>query len=351
MHVAVVADETAYHDETAASVRVRSVSQQLAKRGHEVDTFCSKWWDEDETTVESAGVTYHAITNDLEAPGRRLFTRLPTAIREAGPDVLHAAHADPFAIHAASLAGSLTRTPLVVDWYDVIEPRTRWHERAWWVAARVPDAVIAPSRLVRTGIRELGRPEDDVRVIPTGIDMDRIRSVEAETMADIVYSRPLDADANLESLLLALAELREVAWEAVVIGDGPTRAEYEGQARDLRIDDRIEFIGAQPLERRLAAFKGAHVAVHTATKAPFATDFLRALACGCVGIAEYHAQSAATELVERRERGFRTTSDEDLAAAIRSAADLPRLEVDEDFATFDQAEVLDRYLECYRDLL
>ncbi len=351
MRVAVVAEQTAYHDETAASLRVRGVSQRLAARGHEVTTFCSKWWGGDEPEFDSGGVTYHAITDDLDAPARRLFTRLPSAVRGAEPDVIHAAHADPFVIHAASLAGSLARTPLVVDWYDVIEPVTTWHERAWWVAARVPDTIIAPSRLVRTGIREIGRPDDELRVIPTGIDMAQIRSVEAEELGDIVYSRTLDETANLGSLLLALAELRDMAWEAVVIGDGPVRAEYESQAADLRIDDRVEFVGDQPLERRLAAFKGAHVAVHTATRAPFATDFLRALACGCVGIAEYHAQSAATELIERRERGFRTTSDEELAAAIREAADLPRLEIDEDFTDFDEDTVIDRYLECYRSLL
>jgi len=350
MRVAVVADQTAYHDETAAALRIRNVSQRLAGRGHDVTTFCSQWWGGDESEFDKAGVTYHAITVDLDAPARRWFTRLPQAVRELDPDVIHAAHADPFAILAASLAGSLARIPLVVDWYDVIGAASPWQERAWWVAARAPDVVITPSRLVRTGVREIGRPADDIRVIPTGIDMDQIRAIDPDPLADIVYSRELDEDANLGSLLLGLAELRDMAWEAVVIGDGPFRRDYEDQARDLRIADRIDFVGEQPLERRLAAFKGAHVAVHTARKAPFAIEFLRALACGCVGIAEYHAQSSATELIERRQRGFRVTSDEELAEAIRSAADLDRLDIDEDFARFDQDEVLDRYLECYEDL-
>ncbi len=51
----------------------------------------------------------------------------------------------------------------------------------------------------------------------------RIRDAQVVEGADIVYSRRLDEDANLESLLLALAELRDKGWHAVVIGDGPDR--------------------------------------------------------------------------------------------------------------------------------
>jgi len=150
--------------------------------------------------------------------------------------------------------------------------------------------------------------------------------------------------------LLALAELRTVDWSAAVIGEGPERDRYEEMAADLRIDDRVSFLGEQPLARRLAIFKGAHVAVHTALRAPFAREFLRALACGCVGIAEYHAESSAHELVERRDRGSRVTDEAELAEAIEGAADHERMDVDESFAAFDESEILEQYLACYRDV-
>jgi hypothetical protein len=67
-----------------------------------------------------------------------------------------------------------------------------------------------------------------------------------------------------------------------------------------------------------------------------------------VGIVEYHRASSAHELVEHRDRGIRTTSENELSDAIRSAGDLPRMAVDETFAEFDGERVLEQYLDCYR---
>jgi glycosyltransferase involved in cell wall biosynthesis len=79
-------------------------------------------------------------------------------------------------------------------------------------------------------------------------------------------------------MLLGLAELRGKDWSATVIGDGPERAAYEEQAADLRIDDRIDFVGACDRNERIAYYRGAHVFVQTAFRAQFATELLWALA-------------------------------------------------------------------------
>jgi glycosyltransferase involved in cell wall biosynthesis len=299
--------------------------------------------------VERNGVEFRALTADPDPAPRRLAARLPAALRAADPDVVHASHANPLAIGAAATAATVLSVPLVVDWYD-LQPVDGWRERVRQLAVRAPDHVIAPSRLVRTALRELGRPSAGVGVIPTPVDLAAIRATAPEPLADVVYSRPLDAGANLESLLLALAELRELGWNAAVVGDGPARTRYEEQAADLRIADRVQFLGEQPIERRLALFRGAHVYVHTALEASFAPDLLRALACGCVGVAEYHAGSAAHELIEHRDRGLRVTEEEELVDAIREAAELDRLTVDESFGAFDVTPVCDRFLRVYRDL-
>jgi glycosyltransferase involved in cell wall biosynthesis len=180
--------------------------------------------------------------------------------------------------------------------------------------------------------------------------MDLIREIDPESRGEIVYSRSLDPYANLESLLLGLAELRDYGWQATVMGDGPDRDRYEQHARDLRIDDRVDFIGAQPLERRIGIFKGAHVAVHTATYSPFPTDFLRALACGCVGIAEYQENSSAHELIVQQPRGFRTTSESELASSIQESGSIEKLEIDESYANYDLSEFLDQFIGRYRQL-
>lgn len=350
MRVAVVAEETPYHDDSDAAHRLDRLAVRLSERGHDVTIFCAKWWGGTvKEWVSQDDVTYQAVTTGLDVPSGRFPRRLPWRLRRFSPDVIHASHANLGALHAAKFASTLLRTPLVVDWFDHV-PREGWRERLRRLGAQAPDAITTPSRLVQTGLRELGRSTDDVRVVPTAVDMEAIREAEVREVADVVYSRRLDETANLESLLLGLAELRDLGWSAAVIGDGPARAEYEEQASDLRIDDRVEFLGTLPVDERIPIFKGAHVAVHTALYAPFATDFLRALACGCIGLAEYHAQSAAHELIEARERGVRTTSEDELVAAIRDAADKPHKTVDEDFAQFDERAVLEDYLECFREV-
>ncbi|WP_227355486.1 glycosyltransferase [Haladaptatus salinisoli] len=351
MRVAFVAEETAQHEETGATRRLRRTAELLAGRGHDALVFCAPWWDGDHETFEREGVTYRAVTTEPpgEVPSGRFALSLPGALRRAKPDVIHAA-AVPKHVLAAKTASKLARAPLVVDWYEPPPAAAVTASKSLRMAARVPDEVIAPSETVKTRVRELGASADDVRVIPNGIDVDAVRDARVVEGADIVYSRRLDEDANLESLLLALAELRDKGWHAVVVGDGPERDRYERQAADLRIDDRVEFTGTQPVEKRIPVFRGAHVYVQTARREAFPTDLLRALACGCAGVVEYHVESSAHELVEREERTFRTTSEQELTDALRSAADLPQMTENEEFARYDHRSVLERYLDCYRDV-
>lgn len=348
MRVAFVAEETAHRHEADAAARTRRLAELLADRGHEVCVFCVQWWEGQPDAFEEAGVTYRAVAKDPETSSARFAARLPRAVRRFGPDVVHALHTGPASVYGAATAALLAGTPLLLEWYEVAAEtggRSRWNR----LAARLPALVVVPSEMIQTAVRELGRSASGITVVPNAIDIDAIRAAEADPVADIVYSRRLDDAANLESLLLALAELREMDWSAAVIGDGPARPGYENQAAELRIDDRITFVGDQPVDRRIAIFKGARVYVQTALRTPFPTDFLRALACGCVGIAEYHAASSAHELVTKRRRGIVTTGEDELTAALRRSADFDHMEIDESYAEFDEQRVLDRYLDLYRE--
>lgn len=351
MRVAFVAEVTAQHVESGNSRRLRRTAKLLAKRDHDVTVFCAQWWDGDHETFEQDDVRYHAVTTDPpdEHPSRRFALSLPGALRRANPDVIHAA-AVPKHVLAAKTGSTLARAPLVVDWYESPSEPVGNASKSLRMAARSPDEVITPSETVKTRVRELGADEADVRVIPNSIDVDAIREAQIVEGADVVYSRHLDENANVESLFLALAELRHKGWNAVVVGDGPERERYERQAADLRIDDRVEFTGAQPVEKRIPVFRGAHVYVQTARREAFPTDLLRALACGCAGVVEYHVESSAHELVEQEDRTFRTTSEQELTEALRSAAELPKMTENEEFERYDDRPVLEQYLDCYRDV-
>ena len=103
-------------------------------------------------------------------------------------------------------------------------------------------------------------------------------------------------------------------------------------------------------EERLSIYRGAHAFVQTAFQEFFATELLWALACGCVGIVEYQAESSAHELIESYERSFRVTNPQQLADAIRDAGRFDRLTVDDTWERYDREQVLERYVDAYRRL-
>jgi len=346
MRVAFVSLETVHHHSSETNQRFRTVCELLVERGHDVHCYCTGFWAGDESTFEHNGVTYHAVATGPEA--RRSFClRLPFVLAAASPDVIHTSAQPASQVLAARWGATLARAPLVLEWYgDDGIPETRWTR----LAAGRPDRIVTPSELVATWTQEIGADGDIVDILPNPIDCDRIRDVDPGEDVDVIYARRLDEGANLESLLLGLAELRDRDWHATVIGDGPERERYESLASDLRIDDRVAFAGDLDLDERIAAYRGAHVFTQTAAHCVFPTEMLWALSAGCVGIVEYHANSSAHELVEGWDRGFRTTSEDELAEAILAAGDLESRTYDERFADYDRSTVAEQYLELYRTL-
>jgi len=346
MRVALVAMETAHHRDTEGNRRFDRLARGLSGAGHDVTVFCARWWDGQHDHFEVDGVRYRGVTDT--AGSTSFCTLLPYVLWRYSPDVIHARPVPPGQVVAASIGGTLARSPLVVEWFgdEGLGPDGRWSRRA----AREPAMVITPSQLVRTRVRELGSPDRSTRIIPESIDFTQIEAADTAAEVDVAFAHPLDESANVGSLLLGLAELRERDWRARIIGDGPQRAAYERQAADLRIDDRVTFVGACDRERRLSIYRGAHAFVQTAYRKYFPTELLWALACGCVGIVEYQAESSAHELIENYERSYRVTNPQQLADAIVDAGSFERLAVDDSWAEHDHDAVRARYVDAYEEL-
>lgn len=345
MYVAVVARDPPPRSERVGALRLRRLAAALADRGHEVTVYCVAWWEDSGRRIEFDGLEYEAVT--FESPAL-FFTRLPGLLFRHRPDVVLVSPSPPGAAVAAAVGGTLARAPVVCDWFGD-EPGVE-DSRVRSLAARLPTRVVTPSELHRTRVREWGAGGSSATVVPQGIDFSLVEATEPGSSGDVVYARRLDGDANLESLLLALAELRgREDWTATVVGDGPARADYERQARDLSVGDRVEFVGECDREERIEIYRGARTFVQTAKRAHFAEELLRALACGCVGVVEYQGDSSAHELVERRERGIRVTDMEALDEAIEASWEREFRDLDRDFEAFDHEAVTRRYLDIFRE--
>ena len=347
MRVALVAMETSHHRDTEGNRRFHRLAENLADEGHEVTVFCARWWEGEGTTFQPEAIQYRAVSQ----PGAvgSFCLRLPFVLARHSPDVVHARPAPPQQVLAASLGGTLARSPLALEWFgdEGLDDESRLARSV----VNSPQRIITPSELVRTDVRELGAEDERTQIVPESIDVSLIERVDPAEEVDVVYAHPLDESGNIESLFLGLAELRERGWSATIIGDGPRREAYERQARDLRIDDRVTFVGACDRERRIALYRGAHAFVQTAYREYFATELLWALSCGCVGIVEYQAQSSAHELIENYERSFRVTNPQQLADAIVDAGAYERVTLDERWREYDHSEVLSAYTDTYDDLI
>ena len=346
MRIAVVAFETTHRTARAGLKRTEALARALSRRGHDVTVFCTQWWyspDAGPWRVDD-DLRYRRIDIAPDLPSS--VVRLPVQLARFRPDVIHAAPAPPELLLSARVGATLSRAPLVCDWYG----DEQFDSRLLGPARRAPSHTVVPSDYVESGLREDGIAGEHLTVLREFLEFEAIEAVEPAGEEHIVAGRRLDSDANLESLFLGLAELRREDWSATVIGDGPARGEFEQAAADLRIGDRVEFVGDVPREERIAHYRNAHTFVHTARRESFATELMWALACGCTGVVEYQSDSAAHELVERRPRGFRVTTSEEIAGAIQDSRDLDHRTIDDDFREFDRERVLESLLALYRDL-
>ena len=108
------------------------------------------------------------------------------------------------------------------------------------------DAVIAVSSTIAhdlmTRIPELLPTK--VHTIPNPVDMAALEQSHMQSSPPldgpyVLYAGKLATNKGVQFLLPALARAR-ITWPVVVVGDGPLRTSLEAQARQLRIDLRVE---------------------------------------------------------------------------------------------------------------
>ena len=348
MRVAFVSMYTLHTRDTPAIRRRTRLIDLLAQSSHEVIVLCSQWWDGDHPEFEQEGINYRAVESEFSRG--RFAAKLPFALRKESPDIVHIPNTPARLARAAKPTCRLLRIPMVVNWWASGPDDSNSDCES---VASNADRIVVPSETVKTTVREYGAAESAVTVIPEGLHFSLIESAPVKEDFDLVYSRHLDEHANVETFLLALAELREQEWSAAVIGDGPSKADIERTASDLRIRDQVTFLGRLKDQDRVAVLKGAHVFAQTAEREPFATNLLWALGCGCVGIAEYQVESAAHELVEEKSRlpgtrGSMVSDPQELADEIVAAGDLDHRTSDDEYEQYDYSKMREQYVTCYR---
>lgn len=200
-----------------------------------------------------------AGVDDLAVPalpeglaGLRAAPALGRCLRRLRPAVLHAHLSWPFAAKWALLTARSVGVPAVVAtahlWVECPVGVSRRAQVA--VLGRAVDALVAVSEATAERFRALGWPAHRVRVVHNGIPLgDVLPPPAADEGPAVVTVARLDAQKGHAVLLDALARLPGV--RAVLVGDGPLRADLERAVVTHGLADRVTFTGFRQDVREL----------------------------------------------------------------------------------------------------
>jgi 1,2-diacylglycerol 3-alpha-glucosyltransferase len=194
------------------------------------------------------------------------------------------------------------------------------------------EAVICPSPMTEEAVRGYG-VRVPIRVIPTGIEVDRFRrpDITAEESArlrealDITRDETmllsvsrLSKEKNIQAVLKALPEVvRHVPVRLVIVGEGPYREDLENLVLALRLEDYVDFVGAVENEETVRYYKAADFFISASTSETQGLTFSEALAAGTPVLASENAYLRS--LVDDRVFGRLFAGDEEISGAILAA--------------------------------
>jgi glycosyltransferase involved in cell wall biosynthesis len=193
-------------------------------------------------------------------------------MHNAGGDLMVIHEPNPWAL--LSLTVARVKPPLAV-WFhsEVVRPmlqyRLFYHPLASRAYARAR-RIIVSSPLLAENAAALAPYRDRVRVIPFGIDMSRwdptpAVCARAAAIRASVGSRPLILFAGrmvpYKGVGVLLRALVGLDATAILVGDGPSRAEWTAQATELELTDRVRFAGEVAHEELAALYHACDIFV------------------------------------------------------------------------------------------
>jgi glycosyltransferase involved in cell wall biosynthesis len=277
-----------------AETHLHEVFGRLAGRGHEVVLLTSGWRDAaprdvlDGMDVHRAGSRY---TFSMAAPGyyrRRLSHRDFDVMVEDLNKVpllapLWARH--PLALLVHHLFG---RTAFQEASLPVASATWLLERPLGRVYRRVP--TMAVSRSTAEDLASRGLPEEEIAIIPNGVDLARYEpaaTVDRFPTPTLLYLGRLKRYKRVDLPIRAVAALRDsgVAVRLIIAGGGDQADALRALRDELGLGDAVELRGFVSEEEKLELFRRAWVHVLTSPKEGWGITNLEAAACGTPTVA------------------------------------------------------------------
>ncbi len=210
---------------------------------------------------------------------------------------------------AGVLTGKLVTIFHVEDLADMVQ--AMMSEKLQYLFAK-GDLFLPVSLYAKDKLIELGCPERKVVIHSMGVDVRQFdvtarRRFGSSTLKILSVARLIEKK-GIAYALEAMALLKDVPYEYVIIGDGPLRGELELKARDLGLLRHVRFMGAQDsgtIRRYLKdadIFLAPSVTAGSGEKEGIPVVLMEAMASGVPVLTT--ANGAIRELVQDGHTGF-----------------------------------------------
>jgi colanic acid/amylovoran biosynthesis glycosyltransferase len=194
------------------------------------------------------------LLGEAEGPRRSVQMlvdqRTETAIKEIGPDLIHA-HMGPEAVRMASFAEKLG-IPLVATFYgyDVsqLPKEDDWREKYEDLWPHV-DAATVLSQEMKETVVELGCPPEKIRVVHLGRDLDDFsyNAPDRRVQTVLFVGRLVEKKAPLDAIRAVEMANREGAGLSLeIVGEGSLRETLEAYVQENGLSEEVTFYGKVP---------------------------------------------------------------------------------------------------------
>lgn len=162
----------------------------------------------------------------------------------------------------------------------------RWKHRLWQRVyglrlARHVDRYIAISPYLAEKYVQYGFPKEAMTVVPIAFTFETAVPTASSREVGILYVGRFSYEKGVDTLLEALALLKDEKWHARIVGDGPLRRDFERFIKEKSLDRRVELVLWLSRPELAREYASADIlAVPSRIPEPFGVTIVEAMAHG-----------------------------------------------------------------------
>ncbi len=341
LRVAIVSDALYPWHKGGKEIRYHQLLSALPELDIDVVVYSMKWWDNPPEVLhgKAGSITYVAICPRLEMyrETRRsmiqalLFAASTFRLLTQRFDVIEADHMPYLQLLPLRVVAWLKRVPLVVTWHEV------WGREVWRsyigrvgvaaafverISIRLPDDIVAVSKGTGAKLRAMGAKEDRVVVVPTALDLERLRtSIPQSSSPDLLFVGRLiehkHADLAVEAAKVLVE--RDLNVHLGIVGVGPEEPRLRAQVEELGLSNHVTFYSVLDTQEELwSLIQGSRVLLAPSIREGFGLVVAESLALGTPVVCALNPENESLNLVSPTTGSIVTALD---ARAIADAAE------------------------------